>query len=110
VAAARTDAAWAVGGLAGAAHIDRVVEPADALVWIGDHAVDALAEKLFPQPAKPGRGMLRLAVAPDEWVLGLAENRTGIPVADPVQLWLDCSREGERALEAADAIRKRQDW
>lgn len=30
----------------------------------------------------------------------------GVPVADPAQIYLDCTREGERALEAADAVKR----
>lgn len=29
-----------------------------------------------------------------------------VPVADPAQIYLDCGREGERALEAADAVKR----
>jgi hypothetical protein len=34
----------------------------------------------------------------------------GLPVSDPVQLWLDCSSEGERALEAADTVAAVAGW
>lgn len=46
----------------------------------------------------------------DPFVISLASNRNGIQIADPVQLYLDCRSAGERALEAADAIRVEMGW
>lgn len=46
----------------------------------------------------------------DPFVLSLASDRNGIQVADPVQLHLDCRSAGERALEAAEAIRVDMGW
>ncbi len=111
---------WRVGGLAGASFVRRAVEPADVLLWVDADDVGALAELLQPLPARagnPARGTLRVAVAPDPWILGL-QARGGLiddPVAapwtaDPVQLWLDCVTEGERALEAADAVAEAAGW
>jgi DNA-binding MarR family transcriptional regulator len=100
----------AVGGLAGAATIARAVEPTSVLVWIDDAEIDHLRKLLVPEPARTDRGSLRVVGAPDPWTLQLAERRSGLPIADPVQLWLDCSSEGERALEAADAIATAMDW
>jgi hypothetical protein len=39
-----------------------------------------------------------------------ADQRADISVADPVQLYLDCRISGERALEAAAAIRMEMGW
>jgi hypothetical protein len=101
---------WALGGLAGAATIARAVEPDEATVWIGAGDLDRLAEPLMPQPARGGRGLVRLLASPDAWTIDLAKRRDGMPVADPVQLWLDCSSAGERSLEAAAAVAKAQGW
>jgi DNA-binding transcriptional ArsR family regulator len=106
-------ARWALGGLAGAARMRRAVDPADALVWVdGRDTVDWLAALLRPRLAPHGRmrGAIRVAIAPDAWVLGLAQRTGGLPIADPVQLWLDCATEGERALEAADAVAEAMGW
>jgi hypothetical protein len=101
---------WALGGLAGAAMVRRVVEPADVVVWTSADDLPTLAHILQPEPARGGLGMVRVAVAPDPWTLGLARQIDGLPVADPVQLWLDASSEGERALEAADALAEAAGW
>ena len=101
---------WAIGGLAGAATIRRAVEPAEVLVWASAGAVTSLERVLRPLPIHHGRGVVRIAVTPDPWTLGLAGEAEGLPIADPVQLWLDCASEGERALEAADAIAKARGW
>ena len=111
---------WRIGGLAGASFVRRAVEPADVLLWVDADDVGALAELLQPEPARagnPGRGTLRVAVAPDPWVLGLQappqlidDPVTAPWIADPVQLWLDCVTEGERALEAADAVAEAVGW
>jgi hypothetical protein len=109
-AASERDVDWALGGLAGAAEVARVVEPADAAVWIDPDDLAALAEVLMPERSRGGRGTLRVTAAPDPWTLTLATASGRLPVADPVQLWLDCSSEGERALEAADAVAKVMGW
>jgi DNA-binding MarR family transcriptional regulator len=101
---------WAIGGVVGAATVRRAVEPSDVLVWIDEDSVEAFANALQPEPGRGGRGLVRLAAAPDPWTLGLAGQVDAIPVADPVQLWLDCASEGERALEAADAVAKAAGW
>jgi hypothetical protein len=101
---------WAIGGLAGAATLRRVVEPGEVLVWTAADEVNALADALQPEPGRGGRGLVRVAVAPDAWTLRLADREQTFPVADPVQLWLDCASEGERALEAADAIAEVAGW
>jgi hypothetical protein len=110
-AASDQDVGWALGGLAGVAEVARAVEPADALVWIDPEDLAALAEVLVPERSRGGRlGTVRISAAPDPWTLGLATGGGELPVADPVQLWLDCSSEGERALEAADAVAKAMGW
>jgi hypothetical protein len=101
---------YAVGGLAGAAFVDRVVEPADVAVWIARDDVDAWADALTAAPARPGPGRLTAWLAPNPFVLTLASLRDGLRIADPVQLYLDCRLEGERALEAADMIRATMPW
>lgn len=109
-AASEQDVGWALGGLAGVADVARAVEPADALVWIDPDDLAKLAEVLVPERSRGGRGTVRMFAAPDPWTLGLSTRRDTLPIADPVQLWLDCSSEGERALEAADAVAKAMGW
>jgi len=53
---------------------------------------------------------LRVAIAPDDFIFDLSSSKRGVPVADRVQLWLDCNGEGERALSAADAIAREMGW
>jgi len=101
---------WAIGGLAGAAMIRRAVEPAEVLVWAGTEATARLTDLLQPLSARPAPGNVRVWLAPDPWTLGLSALREGLPVADLAQLWLDCSSEGERALEAADAVANAAGW
>jgi hypothetical protein len=109
-AAVRVELPYAVGGLAGAALVRRVVEPADVALWVAREDVDAWTEALLAAPGRPGPGRLTVRLAPDPFVLTLASRRDGLLVADPVQLYLDCRLEGERALEAADAIRAEMPW
>lgn len=109
-AAASADRPYAVGGLAGAASIRRVVEPAEVLVWIGRDDRDLWADALMATPARPAPGRITAQLAPDPFVLGLATDRGRLRVADPVQLYLDCRVAGERALDAAEAIRTEMDW
>lgn len=101
---------WALGGLSGAATKRRAVEPTDVLVWTTADELPTLANRLQPEATHAGRGGVRIALAPDPWTLGLARMRDGVPIADDVQLWLDCASEGERALEAADAIALAAGW
>lgn len=101
---------WAIGGLAGATTLGRAVEPASVTLWVSAEAVEQLASALDPVDARGGRGTVELALAPDPWTLGLSRPVNGLPIADPVQLWLDCASEGERALEAADAVAQVMSW
>ena len=101
---------WAVGGLIGAATGRRVVEPVAVSVWASQGAVEKLAAALDPIDASHPRGSIEVAVAPDAWTLRLARRLDGLPVVDPVQLWLDCASEGGRALTAADAVAESMGW
>jgi DNA-binding transcriptional ArsR family regulator len=108
--AATQPSGWAIGGLAGAALTQRVVEPADVFVWASIEASAALSHALQPESARRARGVVRVALTPDPWILGLTRSLDGLPVADRAQLWLDCASDGERALEAADAIAAIAGW
>jgi DNA-binding MarR family transcriptional regulator len=108
---AERPAGWAIGGLAGAATLRRAVEPAEVVLWADAKELPALAQILHPEPTRGGRGALRVALAPDPWTLSLARRPDGgLRGADPGQLWLDCASEGERALEAAEAIADLSGW
>jgi DNA-binding MarR family transcriptional regulator len=101
---------YAVGGLAGAALHRRVVEPRRA------HALDRarlrfqLGAGAACHARRPAPGRITAQLVPDPFTLTLARERHGVMVADPVQLYLDCRLRGERALEAAEAIRQEQGW
>jgi hypothetical protein len=101
---------WAVGGLAGAAMLHRAVDPADVFVWVPPGAHQRLAAALMAESVPRRRADIRIAVQRDPWVFELSSEHAGVVLADPVQLWLDCSTEGERALEAADAVRATMNW
>lgn len=101
---------WAIGGLVGAASLSRAVEPTSVTLWVSAEGVELLAAALEPIDARGGRGTVDLGLAPDPWTLRLSRSVKGLPVADPVQLWLDCASEGERALEAADAVAQIMSW
>jgi DNA-binding MarR family transcriptional regulator len=109
-AAGQTRRPYAVGGLAGAALVRRVVEPGDVALWIGRDDLDVWAQALLGSPARTGPGRITAQLTPDPFMLSLVEQREGISVADPVQLYLDCRLSGERALEAAEAIRAEMHW
>jgi DNA-binding transcriptional ArsR family regulator len=112
-AALPDDLQWAIGGLVGASQTgDTYVVPSDVVVWIAPEGIATLADGLMPTSSRGGRGTLRVTATPDPWTLSLA-SRPGalaLPVVDPVQLWLDCSSEGERALEAAAGIAYSMGW
>jgi DNA-binding transcriptional ArsR family regulator len=103
----RSSPEFALGGLAGAALVRRAV---DVRVWTTTGDLERLRARLHPEPARGGRGTLHVSVAPDPWTLTLAQERDGVRVADRAQLWLDCCSEGERALEAAEAIADVSGW
>lgn len=104
------DLRWAIGGLAGAAFVKRVVEPASTLLWVSRDDLRSLEETLLPTRSANAYPQLRVATAPDDFIFDLADSDEGLPVADRVQLWLDCSGEGERALGAADAVAEAMGW
>jgi len=104
------DLRWAVGGLAGASLIERVAEPATTLLWVSRDHLEGLRTALAPTRSLRAQPSLRVALAPDDFIFELAEQSKGVPVVDRVQLWLDCSGEGERALQAADAITRGMGW
>ncbi len=101
---------YAVGGVAGASFVRGAVEPIDVVVWIQRDDADLWAERLAATRSRPGPGRVTMQLTRDPFVLSLASSRNGIQVADPVQLYLDCRSAGERALEAADAIRVEMRW
>jgi len=101
---------YAISGVAGAAFVRRVVEPSDVTILLVRDDSDLWAEELMAAPARPGPGRITAQLAPDPFVLSLATRRDDVWVADPVQLYLDCRLAGERAIEAAEAIRAEMDW
>jgi DNA-binding MarR family transcriptional regulator len=101
---------YALGGLAGAALHRRVVEPAELTLWIEPDQAPRWEQALLATPARPAPGRIAAQLAPDPFTLTLARERNGLMVADPVQLYLDCRLGGERALDAAEAIREEQGW
>ena len=101
---------YAIGGPAGASIRDRVIEPADLLVWIREEDLPRWREDLIAETVRPSRGTVTVQLAPDPFIFELANDSDGLVIADPVQLYLDCRRAGERALEAAAAIREAMGW
>lgn len=101
---------YAVGGLAGAAMLRRVVEPAEVDTWVARTDYRRWIEELDAAPARPGPGRITFRVLPDPYLFNFSVEKKGLSVADPVQLYLDCRRAGERALEAAEAIRSEMGW
>lgn len=101
---------YAIGGPAGAALRERVLEPADVLVWVRNEDLASWREHLLAEPGRPMQGSITVQLVPDPFLFALAEDVNGLKVADPVQLYLDCRRAGERALEAAEAIREAMGW
>jgi DNA-binding transcriptional ArsR family regulator len=101
---------YALGGLSGASFLRRAVEPIEVEVWINRDDYDHWLDQLTPLAARRGPGRLTVNLLPDPYILTLAWTEEALSVADPVQLYLDCRRLGERALEAADAIRKEMKW
>jgi hypothetical protein len=75
-----------------------------------EEALERMVEAWDPIDTRGGRGTVELTLAPDPWTLGLGRVVDGLPLADPAQLWLDCASQGERALEAADAVAQIMSW
>jgi DNA-binding transcriptional ArsR family regulator len=101
---------YAIGGAAGASARDRVIEPSDVLVWIREEDLSQWREDLLAETVRPSRGTVTVQLAPDPFIFELAEDFDGLVIADSVQIYLDCRRAGERALEAAHAIREAMGW
>jgi biotin operon repressor len=106
----KLDVPYAIGGVAGASLAGSAVEPVDVLVWIRRDDAELWADELTPITSRPAPGRVTMQITRDPFVLSLAGDRNGIQVSDPVQLYLDCRSAGERALEAADAIRVEMGW
>jgi DNA-binding Lrp family transcriptional regulator len=109
-AAHKLNVPYAVSGVAGSSFVRPAVEPVDVVVWIRRDDADLWANALTPVTSRPAPGRVTVQLARDPFVLTLASDCDGIQVADPVQLYLDCRAAGERALEAADAIRAEMRW
>lgn len=101
---------YVLGGLAGASITHSVIEPVTVDAWIARDTIQLWMDELAAIPSRPGRAKLTVQEAPDSFVLQLGTRRDGFEVADSVQLYLDCRRQGERALEAAETIRGEMDW
>jgi DNA-binding transcriptional ArsR family regulator len=108
--AKRQRLSYALGGLAGASLILRAVEPATVDAWIDREDSELWIDALGATPARPGPGRVNLRLMPDPFVLDLAARIGRARVADRVQLYLDCRRAGERAIDAAEAIRSEMRW
>lgn len=110
MASKRGSLAYALGGLAGASLYHPVVEPTEVDIWVGRDDYALWLDQLTPIKARRGPGRLTVNVLPDPYVLTLTKRKQGLLVADPVQLYFDCHRSGERSLEAAQAIREEMGW
>ena len=108
--ARKLDVPYTIGGVAGASLLSHLVEPVDVVVWIRRDDAELWANEITPVISRPAPGRVTMQLTRDPFVLSLARDRNGIRVADPVQLYLDCRSAGERALEAADAIRVEMRW
>jgi biotin operon repressor len=108
--ARKLDVPYAVGGLAGASFVHRAVEPVDVVVWIRRDDVELWANALAPITSRPAPGRVTMQLTRDPFVLSLASDCSGIQVADPLQLYVDCRSAGEHALEVASAIRVEMHW
>jgi hypothetical protein len=108
--AKRGGIAYAIGSLAGASLLRPVVEPVEAEVWVGPDDYDRWLDQLTPISSRRGAGRVTINLMSDPFVLSLAWRKQGLMVADPVQLYCDCCRSGERALEAAQAVRGEMGW
>lgn len=106
-AASASDLPYCVGGLAGAALIEPVVEPAVATIWVRQPDLDAWRRELLAEPARPATGRVTARIAPDPVLLDWGTDHDGLHVADLVQLYIDCRYAGERAIDITEAIRHR---
>jgi hypothetical protein len=101
---AETNFPYCVGGLAGAALIEPLVEPTTVTLW---PTAEAWRQTLMAEPSRPGAGRVTAHVAPDPVILSWGPNRDGLRIADDVQLYVDCRHAGERAIDITEAIRQR---
>ncbi len=103
-------APYAASGVLAAATYTRAVEPATMLVWLRAEDLPAWRERLMADLSRSAPGTVTVQVTPDPFVLTLADERDGIRFADPVQIYIDCRLAGERALEAAEAVKRTMGW
>lgn len=106
-ATTRGDLPHRVGGLAGAALIEPLVEPAVVTLWLRHADLGAWERELLAEPARPATGRVVARIAPDPVLLGWGTDLEGLRVADLVQLYVDCRYAGERAIDLAEALRRR---
>jgi hypothetical protein len=106
-AAMRVGLPYAVGGISGAAVVERLVEPTVATVWLRADDIDAWYRELLAEPARAAPGRITVRIAPDPVVLEWSTDHDGVRIADLVQLYVDCRHAGERAIDLADAMRRR---
>ncbi|MTD47292.1 hypothetical protein GKE82_24105 [Conexibacter sp. W3-3-2] len=106
-AASATGLPYCVGGLAGAALVEPLVEPAVATIWVRQPDLEAWQRELIAEPARPATGRITVRIAPDPVILDWATDHDGLRIADLVQLYIDCRYSGERAIDLTDAIRRR---
>ena len=106
-AAAQTGRPYAIGELAGAAHVERLAEPATVTLWLASEDLATWQDALLAQPAPPAAGRLSARIAPDPVLLDWAETIDGLRVADLVQLYVDCDAAGERAIDTTEMLRRR---
>ncbi len=108
--ATRTSLSYVLGGLAGAAMLIDSPGPAAIDVWIRREDLGSWVDELDARPWKPSPGAVTFRALPDPFVISLGRRRKGLWIADSVQLFLDCRQAGERALDAAEAIRREMHW
>jgi hypothetical protein len=77
------------------------------VLWLPGDDLPAWQDALLAQPARPAPARVVVRVAPDPVVLDWGARIDGLRVADPVQLYIDCHHAGERAIDAAEALRDR---
>lgn len=78
------------------------------LALADDPWIFALADPRSPRVNRYGGVIQQIEEKRGESSQGVRHALAGadVPVADPAQIYLDCGREGERALDAADAVKQ----
>ncbi len=104
---AETNLPYRVGGLAGAALIEPLVEPTTVTLWLPRATVEAWRQTLMGEPSRPATGRVTAHLAPDPVILSWGTSLDGLRIADDVQLYIDCRHAGERALDISEAMRQR---